>query len=133
MKLLSNVLWFGQVVAVTEAMLLGRALGLDPVRLRGMLAERAGGSILLERDYAAVLQGQYMPSFGIDRVVEQLNTARVLAEAHRVPFELTALVERIHRQTLQRYGPIEGELLAARLLEERSGSMLRGESRGRDR
>src|SRR6478736_448017 len=63
-KLLSNLLWFGQVVAVTEAMLLGRATGIDPARLRELLAARAGASLLLERDYGTVLRGDYMCSFG---------------------------------------------------------------------
>lgn len=123
-KLLSNVLWFGHVVATTEAMLLGRALGVDPRRLLELLAQRAGRSALLERDYAHVLDGTYMASFGLDRVVEQLSTASRLAAAHGVPFELTALVERIHRETLEAYGPLQGELLAVRLLEERAGAPL---------
>lgn len=125
-KLLSNLLWFGQVVAVTEAMLLGGALGMEPHALRALLAERAGGSVLLERDYEAVLRGDWMPSFGIDRVVDQLATARSIAQEHAVPFALSALVERTHREALAAFGPIGGELLAARLLEEQAGRRLSG-------
>ena len=123
-KLLSNLLWFGQVVAVTEAMLLGRAAGLYPSDLQRMLAARAGGSVMLERDYAAVLRGDYMPSFGIDRVTEQLAVARALADEHAVPFELSSVVERTHRAALDAFGPVGGELLAARLLEQRAGRPL---------
>lgn len=121
-KLLSNLLWFGQVIAVTEAMLLGRAAGLDPGRLRQLLASRSGSSVLLERDFDAVLEGDYMPAFGIDRVTEQLATLSSLARDLSVPFELSSLVERTHREALTAFGPVDGELLAARLLEERSGA-----------
>jgi 3-hydroxyisobutyrate dehydrogenase len=42
-----------------------------------------------------------------------------------VPFELSALVERIHQRALARYGPVDGELLAVALLEEQAGIQLR--------
>jgi 3-hydroxyisobutyrate dehydrogenase len=32
----------------------------------------------------------------------------------------------LHREALERFGAIDGELLAARLLEERAGTTLRG-------
>jgi 3-hydroxyisobutyrate dehydrogenase-like beta-hydroxyacid dehydrogenase len=127
-KLLSNLLWFGQVVAVTEAMLLGRATGIDPSRLRELLAARAGASRLLERDYDAVLRSDYLGSFGIDRVVEQLSTLSAMAADLAVPFELSSLVARVHEEALAAYGPVAGEMLAARLLEERSGRPLAGSS-----
>jgi len=123
-KLLSNLLWFGQVVAVTETMLLGRATGIDPARLHELLAARSGSSLLLDRDYGAVLRGDYMGAFGIDRVVEQLTTVRAMAADLAVPFELSSLVARVHEDTLAAYGPVAGELLAAKLLEERSGRPL---------
>jgi 3-hydroxyisobutyrate dehydrogenase-like beta-hydroxyacid dehydrogenase len=123
-KLLSNLLWFGQVVAVTEAMLLGRAAGIEPARLRELLAARSGSGRLLERDYATVLRGDYMGAFGIDRVVEQLATVRDMAAELAVPFELSSLVARVHEDALATYGPVAGEMLAAKLLEERSGDPL---------
>lgn len=120
-KLLSNVLWFVQVVAVTEAMLLGVSTGLDPTRLRDLLATRSGTSPVLEENYGSVLRGDYMASFGIDRVTEQLSTATSLAAEMEVPFELCSLVEGVHRAALAKFGPVAGELLAARLVEERAG------------
>ncbi|MGN6220595.1 MAG: NAD-binding protein [Microbacterium sp.] len=123
-KLLSNLLWFGQVVAVTEAMLLGRATGIEPTRLQELLAARSGSSRLLERDYGTVLRGDYMGAFGIDRVVEQLATVREMAAELSVPFELSSLVARVHEDALATYGPVAGEMLAAKLLEERSGGAL---------
>ena len=48
-----------------------------------------------------------------------------LAEEHAVPFELSAVVRRRYRQALERYGPVDGELLAIALLEEQAGVRLR--------
>jgi 3-hydroxyisobutyrate dehydrogenase len=68
---------------------------------------------------------RYLESFGIDRVVEELETLVSLAEDAGVPFELSTLVTRLHREALERFGAVDGELLAAKLLEERAGHTLR--------
>ena len=38
-KLLANLLWFGQSVAAAEALLIGQAAGIDPGTLRALLAQ----------------------------------------------------------------------------------------------
>jgi 3-hydroxyisobutyrate dehydrogenase-like beta-hydroxyacid dehydrogenase len=130
-KLLVNLLWFGQAAAVTEALLLGRSLGLDPEALRGILARSAAGSTFLDEYASALLDGDYLETFGIDRVVEELETLTSLAAAAEVPFELSEHVARLHREALAEFGPVDGELLVAKLLEKRAGRALsssRGES-----
>jgi 3-hydroxyisobutyrate dehydrogenase-like beta-hydroxyacid dehydrogenase len=124
-KLLANLLWFGQVVAVTEALLLGQSLGLDLGGLRRTLAASAGGSVFIDEYLDRLLAGDYAETFGLDRVVEELDTLAALATDQGVPFELSNLVARLHREALERFGAIDGELLAAKLLEERAGRTLR--------
>ena len=124
-KLLANLLWFGQVVAVTEALLLGQSLGLEPSRLRATLATSAGGSVFIDEYLDSLLDGDYLETFGLDRVVEELETLASLARQEDVPFELSSLVARLHAEALERFGAVEGELLAAKLLEERAGRTLR--------
>jgi 3-hydroxyisobutyrate dehydrogenase-like beta-hydroxyacid dehydrogenase len=124
-KLLANLLWFGQAIAVTEALLLGQAMGLSPALLRDQLASSAGGSVFIDEYLDRLLDGDYLETFGIDRCVEELETLVTLAETANVPFELSATITRLHREALQRFGAIDGELLAARLLEERGGTSLR--------
>lgn len=124
-KLLSNLLWFGQVVAVSEALLLGASLGLDLAVLRRTLAAGAGGSRFIDEYLDRLLEGDYAETFGVDRVVEELDTLASLAQQEGVPFELSRLVARLHREALDRFGPVPGELLAAKLLEERAGRDLR--------
>jgi 3-hydroxyisobutyrate dehydrogenase len=126
-KLLANLLWFGQVVAVTEALLLGQSLGITPSVLRRQLASSAGGSVFIDEYLDRLLAGDYLETFGIDRCVEELETLVALAQGTDVPFELSSTVARLHREALGRFGAIDGELLAARLLEERAGATLRND------
>lgn len=124
-KLLANLLWFGQAIAVSEALLLGKALDLDVGTLRTVLGNSPGGSAFIDHHLDALLAGNYLESFGIDRVVEELDTLTDLAGRTGTPFELSNLVARMHREALERFGPVDGELLAAKLLEERAGTTLR--------
>ena len=125
-KLLVNQLWFGQAVATTEALLLGRALGLDPDELRGILARSAAGGRFLEGPARALLAGDYLETFGLDRVVEELDALSAIARERGVPFVVADTVARLHREALAEFGPLQGELLAAKLLEHRAGEPLRG-------
>jgi len=120
-KLLANGLWFGQALAVTEALLLGRAAGLDPATLRTLLAGSAGGSVFLDRHAPALLAGDPMADFGLDRVVEELDTLESLAIEAGSAHDLLARVAALHRDALAAYGAVDGELLGARLLLDRSG------------
>lgn len=124
-KLIANLLWFGQVVAVTEALLLGQRLGVSASTLRRVLPASAGASAFIDRHLDLLLDGDYAETFGLERCVEELRTLRDLAEAHGTPFELSSLVTRLHEQALARYGAVKGELLAAKLLQERAGQLLR--------
>lgn len=134
-KLLGNLLWFGQVVAVTEALLLGQRLGLEPQVLRDTLASGPGGSAFIDRHLDALLAGDYLPDFGIHRCLEELQTLQSLAAAAQLPWQLSDVVTRLHADALERFGSVGGELLAAKLLEERASTTLRSaldDSAGRD-
>jgi 3-hydroxyisobutyrate dehydrogenase len=124
-KLLVNLLWFGQAVATGEALLLARRAGIDLEVLRGALGRSAAASEFVRRDLDALLDGDYLTSFGLDRCCEELEAVRALAGELAVPFELSAAVARAYARALERYGPVDGELLAVALLEEQAGVRLR--------
>lgn len=127
-KLLANLLWFGQSIAAAEALLLGQRVGLEPAALRALLADSPGSSAYLEAWAPRLLEGDYLRSFGLDRIVEELESLTGLAADFGIPFELSEVVARLHREALERYGAVDGELLATALLEERAGRLLRGGS-----
>jgi 3-hydroxyisobutyrate dehydrogenase len=124
-KLLVNLLWFGQAVATAEALLLGQRAGIDPAVLEHALAGSSAASTFVRRDIGLVFQGDYLTSFGLDRICEELESVTALAGEHQVPWELSGLVRRTYRRALARYGPVDGELLAVALLEEEAGEKLR--------
>jgi 3-hydroxyisobutyrate dehydrogenase len=124
-KLLINLLWFGQAVATAEALLLGRAAGLDLGVVREALTHSAAGSRFIRHDLDALFAGDFMRSFGLDRCSEELQTVTELAHGLGVPFRLSETVADAYRRAVWRYGPADGELLSIALLEEQAGGQLR--------
>jgi 3-hydroxyisobutyrate dehydrogenase len=129
-KLLVNLLWFGQAVAAGEAMLLARRAGIDLDRLREVLGRSAAASEFIRRDLAGLLDGEYRATFGLDRCSEELDAITSLAASLEVPFELSTCVRDSYARALERFGPVDGELLPIALLEERAGIPLRRGSTG---
>ena len=124
-KLLVNLLWFGQAVATTEALLLGQAAGIDPGVLQHALAGSSAASTFIRNDISLVFHGDYLASFGLDRICEELEAVTALADQYHVPWELSEVVARTYRRALARFGPVDGELLAVSLLEEQADDNLR--------
>jgi len=75
-KLLVNLLWFGQAVATGEALLLARRAGIDLDVLRQTLATSAASTAFVRDDLGALLDGDYLTSFGLDRCCEELTAIR---------------------------------------------------------
>jgi 3-hydroxyisobutyrate dehydrogenase len=124
-KLLVNLLWFGQAVATGEALLLAGRAGIDLDVLRQTLATSAASTAFIRDDLGALLDGDYLTSFGLDRCCEELTAVTDLARELAVPSQLTQLVEQTYQRALQRFGPVDGELMAVALLEEEAGLQLR--------
>jgi 3-hydroxyisobutyrate dehydrogenase len=124
-KLLVNLLWFGQAIATAEALLLAQGEGIDLEVLHQALAGSAAASSFIQHDLGALLGGDYLTSFGLDRCTEELAAITDLARENGVPFELSEHVERTYRRALARYGPADGELLAVAMIEEQAGAQLR--------
>jgi 3-hydroxyisobutyrate dehydrogenase len=124
-KLLVNLLWFGQAVATGEALLLARRAGLDLRTVRQALIHSAADSRFIRRDLVGLFEGDYLTSFGLDRCCEELDAVTELAQQLEVPFELSGVVRDLHARALQRFGARGVELLAVALLEEMAGIDLR--------
>ena len=124
-KLLVNLLWFGQAIATAEALLIGRKAGIELETLRDALAVSAANSDFIRRDVEAVFTGNYLTTFGLDGCVRELESITRLADRLDVSHPLSDRVKRVYQETLERFGPVDGELLAVALLEQRSGVELR--------
>jgi len=125
-KLLANALWFAIAVATSEALLLGQSLDLAPTALAALLRNSAGGSAFADRHLGRMLDGDPFATFGIDRVVEEVDTVVALGTDTGTPMPVLGASAAVHRAALARYGPELGELLAVRWLENEAGRRLRG-------
>ena len=101
--------------------LLARRAGIDLDMLRQTLATSAASTAFVRDDLGALLDGDYLTSFGLDRCCEELTAIADLARELRVPSQLTQVVEQTYQRALRRFGPVDGELLAVATLEEEAG------------
>jgi 3-hydroxyisobutyrate dehydrogenase len=127
-KLIVNMLWFEQAVAVAEALSLGVRFGLDPETVRLAVQESAAASRFMESDAPALMRGDDYDMFSLARCHEELTGVLALGEQLQVPLAVAERATELYAQALERYGDIDGELLAARLVAERAGVKL-GERR----
>lgn len=119
-KLLVNLLWFGQAVANAEALSLAVRAGLDPEVVRDAVQQSAAASRFMERDAGALLGGDDLAAYALERCHEQLRTILSVGDDLQVPLALGERVTELYAQALERYGNVDGELLAARLIVERA-------------
>ena len=125
-KLLLNLLWFIESVAVGEVLSIGVRAGVSLDRLHGALVGSPANSLFLERDVRMVLDdGDYDEAFPMRLVTKDLGLAVDLAREVGVPVELSSLVEQIHRRARATYGDDAGEISAVRLYEDLAGVSLR--------
>jgi 3-hydroxyisobutyrate dehydrogenase len=127
-KLLINMLWFGHATLTTEVLLLAQRHGQRPDRMRELLLGSAGDSAYVAQHLPALLDGDYLREFGLDRCVEELDAVEHSADRAGVPHPLTSAVLDLHRTALRHFGPVDGELMATAWLEEQAGAELRGDS-----
>lgn len=123
-KLLVNALWFTYAVASAEALTVGRRLGIDlEVLLNAMRASAADSRFLA--DYAdALLDGDDLTRFPLERCCEELSAVVELAGGLDVSLDVISAVSELHTSALERYGRVDGELLGARLVAERANTSL---------
>lgn len=125
-KLLLNLMWFIEAVAVGEVLTVGVRAGVSLDRLHAALVGSPANSVFLERDVRMVLDdGDYDEAFPMRLVTKDLGLAVDLAREVGVPVELSALVEQIHRRVRNLYGDEAGEISAIRLYEDLARVQLR--------
>jgi 3-hydroxyisobutyrate dehydrogenase-like beta-hydroxyacid dehydrogenase len=126
-KLLINLLWFGQATLTTEALLVAQRHGISPGLMRTVLQDSAGDGAFVARHLPALLAGDYLRDFGLDRCVEELDSIEHTAERAGTPHPVTTAVTELHRAALRHFGPVDGELMGPALLEVQAGARLRGD------
>ncbi|MBB6567627.1 hypothetical protein HPO96_05890 [Kribbella sandramycini] len=95
---------------------LGRAGGLDAGALQGWLAASPATSEFVRDVVPAYLGGDRMATFGLDRIVEELDSLTAFARAHGVPAGMAEVTAGVHAAALAAFGAVDGELLGMEYL-----------------
>lgn len=124
-KLIVNALWFTQAVASAELMLAGQDGGIAPERLREVLQATPASNDFAGTYLPRLLDGDYLESFGVDRIVEELESLERHLRLRGLPTDVLTRVTEVHRAALRRFGPVDGELAGVAEVEQRAGTTLR--------
>lgn len=124
-KLAVNAVWFGQAALVSEALLFAAKAGVDPARMQRILDVSAAASAFTHDYVPRLLDGDSVTSFGLDGIIEELQTVVDVARTNHIPVRTVEHVMSMHREAREEFGSVKGELIVARLLEKRAGVSLR--------
>ena len=124
-KLLTNMLWFVHVVALSDALALGVKAGIAPATLGQLIPASAGGSWASDHDLPNVLTGDDDESFTLALCAKDLRLIKELAAELGVDVPLSAHAHERFEAALERFGPRAGELAVMRLAEEAAGVSVR--------
>ncbi len=123
-KLLVNLLWFGQAALTTEAALVAAAAGVEAGRLLEVLSDGPAASRFLTEDFSRGVRGDLLTTFGADRIVEELDAVATEASDRAVPSRMIDAVTAAHRAALAGLGPVDAELAVLAHLQAVTGIRL---------
>jgi 3-hydroxyisobutyrate dehydrogenase len=125
-KLMLNLLWFDQLVAIAEVLTIGARAGVDVAVLHEALASGPTASVLLEQDLLPLLRdGDYEAGFAMVLAHKDVRLAVDLAASLGVPAEVAAAVAQVMARARAEYGDGAGEMSPVRLAEDTAGVKLR--------
>ena len=104
-KLLTNMLWFIHVAALSDALALAAASGLDPARFGELVRTSAGGSWVADHDLDNILAGDDDPSFTLALCVKDLRLIGELEAADGYASDLAAGARARFGEAHDRFGP----------------------------
>jgi 3-hydroxyisobutyrate dehydrogenase-like beta-hydroxyacid dehydrogenase len=123
-KAVNQVLVVVNQLAVSEALLLADAAGLDLERTLAAVEGGAGGSWMLSNRGPQMIRRDWRPGFTIDLQQKDLRIALDAADHHGAPMPGVALVFQLYRALQERGLGNDGNHALVKALEELSGRRL---------
>ena len=96
-KLTSQMIASTAMAAVAEALLLAKAEGIDPLRIREALAGGFGDSRILQIHGKRMVERDFVPGGHVHTFLKDLTAARGIADAHRLDLPVTTLAYGLFR------------------------------------
>lgn len=116
-KLLTNMLWFIHVTALSDAMAMAVRSGMDPATFARLVPQSAGASWVSSHDLPNLLADDDDESFTLALCCKDLRLIGQLGDQLGVGSDLAAATAERFERALERFGPARGELAVARLAE----------------
>ena len=120
-KAVNQILVVGNQLAVSEALLLAEAGGLDLKTTLGAIEGGAAGSWMLSNRGPQMIERDWRPGFTIDLQQKDLRLVLDAADSLGVPIPGTALIFQLYRGLQERGHGSEGNHALVRALESLSG------------
>lgn len=117
-KLVTNQLWFIHAAAIGESLVLGKAAGLEPIRLWEAMKGGAADSFVCQHDVPSIFAGHFDPSFSLDLCCKDLGLITDLADEFETPTDITRLAREKFEEARKVYGGSAGELHVCKLIED---------------
>lgn len=102
-KMMNQICIAGLVQGLSEALLLGKASGLDIDKVVEVISKGAAGSWQMENRYKTMNEGEYNHGFAVDWMRKDLAICLEEADAKGVSLPITALVDQFYAD-VQRMG-----------------------------
>jgi 3-hydroxyisobutyrate dehydrogenase-like beta-hydroxyacid dehydrogenase len=118
-KLVTNMLWFVHVVALSDALGLAHRAGVSPEALAAAVPRSAGASWAADHDLPNILAGNDDPTFTLALCCKDLNIVEELRRSVEAELPLFEATRKAFLDALDRFGAETGELAVSRLSEER--------------
>ena len=125
-KISQVVLCYLHSIALSEALILGVKAGVDAAEMLNIIQNSTGRSYVADRYGPPILNGDYDPSFALGLALKDMKLAMELADTLGIALPMSALVTETYQQACEAYGADANHLIAVKLLEDASGTPLRG-------
>jgi 3-hydroxyisobutyrate dehydrogenase-like beta-hydroxyacid dehydrogenase len=124
-KISQVMLCYLHSIALSEAMMLGVKAGVDAAQMLSIIQNSTGRSYVADRYGPPILSGDYDPSFALGLALKDMRLGMELADTLGIELPMSSLVTEIYEKACEQYGADANHLIAVKLLEEASGTLLR--------
>jgi len=125
LKVVTNYLCSVHLVALGEAMVVAKNVGMDLSTAFEAIRISSGNSFVHETESQVILNGSYNINFTMDLVIKDMSLFDGLAKRHDVPLELSPLVLDIFKDGQARFGDRAWSSMIVKRLEEACATELR--------
>ena len=124
-KISQVVLCYLHSIALSEAMMLGVKAGVGATEMLSIIQNSTGSSYVADRYGPPILNGDYDPSFALGLALKDMHLAMELADTLGITLPMSGLVTNIYAEAVELYGAEANHLIAVKLLEDASATLLR--------